>query len=114
MSILRNLRFFRCPPPALGIFFLLAALPGCRPLWLSTVDPPGTPEYKLGWEDGCDSGLSAEGTWDYKLMYGFKKRPEMSSSDQYKSGWSEGFSYCRYSYGASKAGELPNNLGWGD
>ncbi|MBV8938740.1 MAG: hypothetical protein JO089_02730, partial [Alphaproteobacteria bacterium] len=54
------------------------------------------------------------GTWDYKLMYGFKKRPEMSSSDQYKSGWSEGFSYCRYSYGASKAGELPNNLGWGD
>jgi hypothetical protein len=80
------------------------ALPGCRPIWIQTVTPDGPPEYVLGWEDGCDSGLSAEGSWDYKLMFGFKKRPEMASSDQYKQGWNEGFSYCRFSYAASKSG----------
>ena len=68
-----------------------------RPFWLNVVDPPGPPEYQLGWEDGCDTGLSAEGGWDYKLMYGFKKRPEMAANDQYKQGWNEGFTYCRFS-----------------
>jgi hypothetical protein len=90
------------------------ALAGCRPLGVMIVDPPGAPEYKLGWEDGCDSGLSAEGGLDYKLMYGFKKRPEMSSNDQYKQGWNEGFTYCRFVLAASKDDGLPKNLGWGE
>lgn len=84
--------------------FGLLALGGCRPLWSYSIDIPGPPEYKLGWEDGCDSGLSAEGGWDFKMMYGFKKRPEMTGNDQYKQGWNEGFTYCRYSYAASKGG----------
>ncbi len=94
---------------------LTASVAGCRPFWLNTVDPAGPPEYKLGWEDGCDSGLSAEGGMDYKLIYGFKKRPEMASNDQYKNGWNEGFSYCRFSYAASKPGEgiFNDNMGWG-
>ena len=71
-------------------------LGGCRPLILQTVDPGGPPEYQLGWEDGCDSGLSAEGDWSYKIMYGFKKRAEMAANDQYKQGWNEGFTYCRF------------------
>lgn len=78
----------------------------CRPLHLSFIDPPGPPEYKLGWEDGCDSGLSAEGGWDYKMMYGFKKRPEMASNDQYKQGWNEGFTYCRFSIATTQDGLL--------
>jgi hypothetical protein len=94
---------------------LVLFIGGCRPIGLTMVDPPGPPEYKLGWEDGCDSGLSAEGDWSYKLMYNFKKRPEMSANDQYKQGWNEGFTYCRYSYAASKGGvgDL-GNMGWGD
>ncbi|MDE3017014.1 MAG: hypothetical protein KGI29_08880 [Pseudomonadota bacterium] len=96
---------------AMGVALLVS---GCRPFWLWTVDPSGPPEYKLGWEDGCDSGLSAEGSWDYKLMYGFKKRTEMSASDQYKQGWNEGFTYCRYSLASSKGSVDMNNLGWGE
>lgn len=92
-----------------------ALLPGCRPLWLNTVSPSGPVEYQLGWEDGCDSGISAEGGWEYKLMYSFKKRPEMAANDQYKTGWNEGFSYCRFSFAASKGGEgASDNLGWGE
>jgi hypothetical protein len=87
---------------------------GCRPSMLLSVDPAGPPEYNLGWEDGCDTGLSAEGEWYYKLMYGFKKRPEMAASDQYKQGWNEGFSYCRFSLASSKQPGAWENIGFGD
>lgn len=76
------------------------ALSSCRPLSVQMVTPDGPPEYRLGWEDGCDSGLSAQSTGFYKLIYGFKKRPEMAASDLYKQGWNEGFAYCRFSLGA--------------
>ena len=94
-----------------GVLLLMG---GCRPLWLQVVDPPGPPEYQLGWEDGCDSGLSAEGGWDYKVMYGFKKRPEMSSNDQYKQGWNEGFTYCRYSLDTSQTAGRWEDIGLGN
>ena len=84
-----------------AVCFLLLAC-GCRPMWLNTIDPTGPPEYQLGWEDGCDTGLSAEGEWYYKVMYGFKKRPEMAANDQYKQGWNEGFTYCRFSLDSSQ------------
>lgn len=87
---------------------------GCRPFGVMTIDPSGPPEYVLGWEDGCDSGLSAEGGLEYKIMYGFKKRPEMAANDQYKQGWNEGFTYCRFSLAAGKPAGLPMNLGWGE
>lgn len=98
----------------LFVIFALLLTAGCRPLWLFSVDPTGPPEYQLGWQDGCDSGISAEGSWDYKLMYGFKKRPEMAGNDQYKQGWNEGFTYCRYSLASSKAPANWGDVGLGD
>lgn len=91
---------------------LVVVLGGCRPLMLNMVDPSGPPEYRLGWEDGCDSGLSAEGGWEYKMMYGFKKRPEMSTNEQYKQGWNEGFTYCRFSLASSKDAGKFEDIGW--
>ena len=81
----------------LALSLILAMTASCRPIMLQTVDPSGTPEYNLGWEDGCDTGLSAEGSWQYKMMYGFKKRPEMADNELYKTAWNEGFTYCRFS-----------------
>ena len=75
----------------------VSLLSSCRPPSLYLVDPQGPPEYKLGWEDGCDSGLSAQGAMFYKMAYGFKKRPEMGDNDMYKTAWNEGFTYCRFS-----------------
>lgn len=93
---------------------LLLLVAGCRPSTLFLIDPSGSgpPEYQLGWEDGCDSGLSAEGDWSYKIMYGFKKRPEMATNDQYKQGWNEGFTYCRFSLDSSKDKASFEDLGW--
>lgn len=96
----------------IAIFVLTLTLGGCRPLWVGMVDPQGPPEYRLGWEDGCDSGLSAEGGWDYKMMYGFKKRPEMAANEQYKQAWNEGFSYCRFSLASSSKDTDWKNIGW--
>ena len=93
---------------------LLLLMCGCRPLYLNTIDPPGPPEYQLGWEDGCDTGLGAEGEWYYKVMYGFKKRPEMAANDQYKQGWNEGFTYCRFSLASSRVAGKWEDIGFGD
>ncbi len=71
-------------------------LASCRPLTLYGVTPAGPKEYQLGWEDGCDSGLSAQGGALYRAAFGFKKRPELNDNDMYKTAWNEGFTYCRF------------------
>lgn len=74
----------------------LLASASCRPLTLYGVTPEGPKEYQLGWEDGCDSGLSAQGGALYRAAFGFKKRPELNDNDMYKTAWNEGFTYCRF------------------
>lgn len=81
----------------------LFALTGCMmPLSLWFSQPEGPAEYQLGWQDGCDTGLSAQGGYLYRAVYGFKKRPEMIENDLYKQGWNEGFTYCRYAIAADQ------------
>ncbi len=75
---------------------VLGLLGGCRPPDLYYNEPQGPPEYQLGWQDGCDTGISAQGGVIYKFWFGFKKRPEMGNNELYKQGWNEGFSYCRF------------------
>lgn len=94
----------------LGLVLFTAS--GCRPISLTFVDPPGPPEYQLGWQDGCDSGISAEGDWLHKAAYGFKKRPEMAANDQYKQGWNEGFTYCRFAMAKTSGGGDFGDVGW--
>ena len=96
------------------LLVLMLVVSGCRPLWLQTVDPTGPPEYQLGWEDGCDTGISAYGAYYYQLMYGFKKRPELSTNDQYKQGWNEGFTYCRFTLASSQSPGAWEDVGMGD
>ena len=98
----------------LAIISIAVLLSSCRPVYLNTIDPTGPPEYQLGWEDGCDTGLSAQGEWYYKMMYGFKKRPEMASNDQYKQGWNEGFTYCRFSLATSMTPGRFEDIGMGN
>ena len=81
----------------------LLALSACKPTALWLVDPEGPPEFKLGWQDGCDTGLSAQDKDNlYRILYGYKKRPEMLDNELYKQGWNEGFSYCRFAYAATQ------------
>ena len=87
---------------SLLIAIIALAVTGCRPASLYFVGPSGPPEYRLGWEDGCDTGMSAQGGPLYKMMFGFNKRPEMGSNELYKQAWSEGFTYCRFSTSADQ------------
>jgi hypothetical protein len=81
----------------LGVCVLSLAAASCRPLSLYMVQPSGPPDYKLGWEDGCDSGLAAQGGMVAKAAYGYKKRPEYFDNTLYTTAWNEGFTYCRFS-----------------
>jgi len=83
--------------PRFSLLALSLALAACRPPSLYLVEPSGPPEYKLGWEDGCDSGLAAQGGMVAKATYGFKKRPEYYDNTTYTAAWNEGFTYCRFS-----------------
>lgn len=60
-----------------------------------------TPDFRRGWEDGCEVGMSGGSNNFYRIFYrnnaidGYK----MTSSPDYKSGWGNAFWYCyRYDY----------------
>ncbi len=91
------------------IALVALALTACRDMSLYMVGASGPPEYRLGWEDGCNTGLSAQGGPLYKAAFGFQKRPEMGSNELYKQAWNEGFTYCRFSAGTEPSFD---KLGW--
>lgn len=73
----------------------LLTMMACRPLPYYLERPDGPPDYKLGWQDGCDTKLSTSPGF-YRLIYGFKKRPEMIGNNLYNQGWSNGYLYCSW------------------
>lgn len=68
---------------------------GPRPI-LMDMDPPGSPEFKMGFKDGCESGFATYGTFFYKLNYSFYQNYEMLSNVDYDRAWHEAFNYCRH------------------
>src|SRR3990167_2668535 len=60
-----------------------------------------SPEFQLGWQDGCEVGMSAGSNAFYRMFYdnnavdGYR----MASSSDYKTAWGNAFWYCfRYDY----------------
>lgn len=55
-----------------------------------------SPEFKKGWEDGCEVGMSAGSNTFYKMYYrnnavdGYK----MTGSSDYKTAWGNAFWFC--------------------
>ncbi len=58
--------------------------------------PDGTPIFRSGWKDGCESGISAVGSLQYKAANGFSYDATMLSSNEYHNAWRLGFRYCRW------------------
>jgi hypothetical protein len=48
------------------IVALFVTASACRPPSLYMIEPSGPPEYKLGWEDGCEDGtpVGCDDGWD--------------------------------------------------
>lgn len=55
-----------------------------------------SPDFKKGWEDGCETGMSAGSNTFYKMFYrsnavdGWK----MTRSKDYQAAWNNSFWYC--------------------
>lgn len=92
---------------------LLTSLQGC--LWMKPkpalleIDPPGSPEFKMGFKDGCESGLATYGTIFYKSAYSFYQNYDMLSNIDYDRAWHEAFNYCRHYSLKWNTHDLTNN-----
>lgn len=73
----------------------MVLISGCAIKMKSNV-PAGAPdEYKIGFEDGCDSGYVSAGN----PYYSYKKDVMRFQSDVlYKDGWTDGFNNCKSQY----------------
>lgn len=65
-----------------------------------------SPDFRLGWRDGCEVGMSAGSNTFYKMFYrnnasdGYR----MTSSSDYKTAWGNAFWYCyRHDYVKQKS-----------
>ncbi len=72
-----------------------------RPEGEFPVDKDASPEFKMGWRDGCETGMSGGSNTFYHMFYrnnqadGYK----MMESSDYRRAWSASFWYCyRYDW----------------
>lgn len=96
-------------------FFLIMFLTSCaarlKPSYdlVISYDESAPPEWKLGWQQGCESGLSAYGNDYYKTLYKFKQDVSMVKNEYYFKAWNDSFNYCRASINRSLAGDYKRN-----
>ena len=79
--------------------WLIAAIAGLGLLTACTTPmftmPPGPPDYRIGYHDGCDAGYAYAGSPFYE--YSDITQPPVSGDD-YAAGWQEGFFKCKAGY----------------
>jgi len=91
--------------------FLLLVLAGCfarsKPMYDLTVsyDQSAPPEWKLGWQHGCESGLGAYGNDYYKSLYPFHQDVSMVNNEYYWKAWNDGLNYCRAFINRTQGGD---------
>jgi hypothetical protein len=56
--------------------------------------PPGPPDYRIGFHDGCDAGYTYAGS----PFYGAADWTPPAAAPGYMAGWQAGFDKCRASY----------------
>ena len=52
-------------------------------------------EYKQGWNDGCETGMSTMNMNIYKNFYGYKQDISMMNNPLYYKAWKDAYTYCR-------------------
>jgi hypothetical protein len=84
----------------LSMCIVMVLVSGCSRKWLLAPEmfrpPDDAPEaYKLGWDHGCESGLSAYGNNLYKTFYSFQQDVSLMKDVMYSKAWLDSFNYCR-------------------
>lgn len=71
----------------------------------------GSPEYKQGWKDGCETGLSSMTNDYYRAFYQYRVDVNLVNNETYYRAWKDTFNYCRhYAYGTLKESDLRMKL----
>ena len=77
-----------------------------RPVKQVEIKGNSSPDFKKGWQDGCETGMSAGSNTFYKMFYrsnavdGWK----MTRSNDYQTAWNNAFWFCyRYDYFKQKS-----------
>jgi len=96
------------------LLVMVIALSGCRKMadmsdgtpveWLFKPwphgldkDPPeGTPIFKAGWTQGCESGLASYGGSRYRRAYAFVQDMQLVNNPEYYRAWKDAYTYCRW------------------
>lgn len=68
---------------------------GCKPTTMYLRDVEGPKDYVAGYNDGCDSVLSKEGSTMQQWTHRYKKNPDGHELSLYRMGWNEGYTYCK-------------------
>lgn len=102
---------------ALIIFFLTSPLISCSYFDPTIAGPPNMrwmykgpnedteknkdvdPRYLKGWQQGCETGVSANANHWYQQFYKFRQDANLAFDPAYYKGWKDAFNYCgRYIY----------------
>lgn len=75
---------------------------GCKNAQFYYNKPEGPPDYVEGWDDGCDSAHASGGSILQRFYFRYTKNPDKLDNNLYKLGWSEGWSFCRFTLNAPK------------
>ena len=70
------------------------------------IEGNASPDFKQGWEEGCESGMSAGSNTFYKIFYRSNAADgwKMSNSSDYRTAWNNAFWFCyRYDYFKQKS-----------
>lgn len=104
----------------IAIITLLVILSGCYnapdPLkpgaFVMKQMPDDAPNnYKLGWKDGCESGLSSMTSTTYKTFYSFKQDKTRRMDPTYYKSWKDAYTFCRhYVYGTIRQANIRMRL----
>lgn len=90
---------------SLACIFLILLLAGCNTSrngnffsFKGMPKPPteGPPEYIAGWEDGCQTGMTAYSTTMLRTFHTAQVNAPMMSNTNYNKGWRLGNRYCNY------------------
>lgn len=79
---------------SMGMLLLASGCFLAKPASLDLEPPPGSAEYRQGWSDGCESGLSAYGTPFYKTFHRVKQDPILAQNKVYYQVWKDAYAYC--------------------
>ncbi len=65
--------------------------------WGLADTPEGSPLFRKGWEEGCNTGLGVYGGTHYhKPAYRFQQDLTLINNDEYYRAWRDAYAYCRW------------------